>query len=275
MRKAVQHVAAGLLIGLLVGGTARSQEIRLVYIGPSASSVLLGVEQGLAEANILGRFTGQTYAVDKISIADVTAGGSSPLAILAAAAGADLLKIASAHEGASIPVFNLTAEDDSLRQRCSKNLLHVIPSRRMRADAVAQWQKSGGSGIAEALAWHADFVKFAARELNNRFRRERGRPMDDPAWAGWAAVKMLSEGVARSQTAEPIELLAYLKEEMEFDGQKGSAHSFRDNGQLRQPLLLVVDGKLVAEAPVRGVADPEDLDTLGLASCKGAAPSSR
>lgn len=92
--------------------------------------------------------------------------------------------------------------------------------------------------------------------------------MDSDAWAGWAALKMVSETVARTQSAEPKQILTYLREEMEFDGQKGIPHTFRDNGQLRQPLLIVEAGKLLGEAPIRGVVDTSNLDTLGLASCK-------
>jgi len=43
---------------------------------------------------------------------------------------------------------------------------------------------------------------------------------------------------------------------------------FRDTGQLRQPILLVENGKLVGEAPVPGVVDSNDLDSLGGTSCK-------
>ena len=53
-----------------------------------------------------------------------------------------------------------------------------------------------------------------------------------------------------------------------FDGIKGVPQSFRPNGQMRQRLLLVDDnGKIVAEAPIRGVVDGNDLDTLGQVSC--------
>ena len=92
--------------------------------------------------------------------------------------------------------------------------------------------------------------------------------MDDDAWAGWAALKLLSEAVARAQRTEPARILAYLRHEMAFDGQKGVPQTFRDTGQLRQPLLLVEAGKLVGEAPVPGIVDSNDLDSLGLTSCK-------
>jgi ABC transporter substrate binding protein (PQQ-dependent alcohol dehydrogenase system) len=167
-----------------------------------------------------------------------------------------------------VAVFNLTSDDDALRQACQPNLLHIAPSARMKADAVAQWHKKKPAAPVQAQAWHADFTKFAARELNNRFRKAHEIPMDDDAWAGWAALKMLSETVARIQTADPARTLTYLRTEMAFDGQKGVPHTFRDTGQLRQPLLLVEAGKLVGEAPVPGVATTNDLDSLGLTSCQ-------
>ena len=71
--------------------------------------------------------------------------------------------------------------------------------------------------------------------------------MDSDAWAGWAALKMVSETVARTQSADPKQVMTYLREEMAFDGQKGIPHTFRNNGQLRQPLLIVEAGKLVGE----------------------------
>jgi hypothetical protein len=46
----------------------------------------------------------------------------------------------------------------------------------------------------------------------------------------------------------------------------GTDMNFRPTGQLRQPLLLVEDGKIAGEAPVRGVAD--DLDSLGNVECE-------
>jgi hypothetical protein len=54
---------------------------------------------------------------------------------------------------------------------------------------------------------------------------------------------------------------------MEFDGQKGDYMTFRETGQLRQLLLVVVDGKLAGEAPVRGVAESDDLDSLDPLVC--------
>ena len=250
---------------------AEPESVRLLYVGPAESSALKGALQGLKEANILGGFTGHGYQLTQAGDTEKLGSPmtkSPPAAILAVLDSGELAALSDRFADAGVAVFNLTAGDDALRRQCRTNLLNVAPSDRMRADAVSQWRKRSDSPDIEALAWHGDFKKFAGRELNNRFRRTTGAVMDDGAWAGWAAVKMIAEAVARTRGTSPGDILVYLRDEMEFDGQKGVPHTFRDSGQLRQPLLIVEDGALAGEAPVRGVVETDDLDSLGLASCK-------
>jgi hypothetical protein len=259
-----------MLMLALWGTTGAVEEVQLVYVGSTTTSVWRGIEQGLREANILGGFTGYTYTVEPVSPEALLGAQRDklPLAVVAATDAETLQRLSARFVAANVAVMNLLADDDALRQACLPNLLHVAPSARMKADAVAQWQKRKPTAQVQARAWHEDFTKFAAGELNNRFRKAQGVLMDDDAWAGWAALKLLSEAVARAQSTEPARILAYLRHEMAFDGQKGVPHTFRDTGQLRQPLLLVEAGKLVGEAPVPGVVDTNDLDSLGLTSCK-------
>jgi len=233
-------------------------EVPLAFVGDTASSAHQGAEQGLAEAQVQGEFLGQRYRLD--------AKPEEAVAIVAAVPAAELEALAAAHP--EIPVLNVAAADDSLREHCRANLFHVLPSARMTADALAQWQqaKPDSQGVA-AQAWHPDFEKYAASQLNKRYTEQFAQPMDDRAWAGWAAVKLVSDTVAREQAATPAVLLDALRNRLAFDGQKGVDMSFRTDGQLRQPLLLVAGGRIVGEAPVRGVVDIEDLDSLGPARC--------
>ncbi len=249
---------------------AVAQDVKFIYAGEPQGSVWLGVKLGEHESNILGRFTGQTYTVEPMRPEALLSAKltSLPAAVIAATDVDTLRQLSTKFAPLGVAVFNVASGDDALRQVCLPGVLHTPPSARMRADAVAQWQQKQPQANVEAWAWHPDFKKFAARDLNNRFRKQHQHPMDSDAWAGWAALKMVSEAVARTQSAEPKQILTYLREEMEFDGQKGIPHTFRDNGQLRQPLLIVEAGKLVGEAPVRGVVDTSNLDTLGLKSCK-------
>ena len=249
------------LLLALAGSSTAAGKVTIFFVGAEASPAWKGAEQGIIEANILGRFTGQGYELKRSSASAVP---KAAAAVIVAAGGAAASGISDRIDGA---VVNVTDGSDSLRKGCRANLFHTIPSDRMRADALAQWRRNSKSQNNHARAWHPDFVKFAARDLNNRYRKTHGEAMDDEAWAAWAAVKTITEAVTRGQATDPVAIARYLREELEFDGQKGAPHSFRDTGQLRQPLLIVEDGKLVAEAPVRGVADPDDLDTLGLAAC--------
>jgi ABC-type branched-subunit amino acid transport system substrate-binding protein len=217
----------------------------------------------------LGRFTGQTYVVQQMRPEELLGKDQSPslVGVLAVTDVETLRKLGATFAPAQVAVFNLSLDDEALRQACLPNVLHTPPSAQMKADAVAQWQKRHPGAQVEAWAWHPDFEKYAGRDLNKRFREAFNVPMDNDAWAGWAAMRIVAEATARTQTTEPARILAYLRHEMEFDGQKGMPHTFRDTGQLRQPLLIVQDGKIVGEAPVRGAADPSNLDSLGMVSC--------
>ncbi len=262
-------IGFGFILGFWITAVT-AQDVQFIYAGKPEGSTWLGVKLGEHESNILGRFTGQTYAVNPMSPEALLNAklDTLPAAVIAAVDADKLRQLSAKFAPLSVTVFNVAIGDDALRQVCLPGVLHTPPSVRMQADAVAQWQKKHPEANVEAWAWHSDFKKFAARDLNNRFRKQFQKPMDSKAWAGWAALKMVSEAVARIQSAEPKQILTYLREEMEFDGQKGIPHTFRDNGQLRQPLLIVEAGKLVGEAPVRGVVDTSNLDTLGLPSCQ-------
>ncbi len=255
------------IVLLFCAATVAALEVRLIYVGSTDESAWLGVSQGQHEANIQGRFLDQTYTVERMTPEALSQSRPAAAAVVAAGEAAVLQDLSEAMNG--VVVFNVTADDDALRRVCTKNLLHVPPSSAMKADAVAQWLHKNPDATVEARAWHPKFVKYAARDLNKRFLRVQGVAMDDDAWAGWAAVRMVAEAVIRTQSNEPSALLAFMKTEIAFDGQKGVPHTFRDTGQLRQRMLIVDEaGKLTGEAPVRGVADTTDLDSLGVPSCQ-------
>lgn len=239
-------------------------DVRLHYVGPTEGSAWLGMQQGLAEANIQGEFLGQKYSLQVTTIEQL-ANLDNVTALLLATDAAQVLAVAKSKQFANVPVFNIISDADSLRSACLPNLLSLSVSQKMKQDAVEQMLKKNPDSKAQAQGWHKDFRKFAASQLNIRFTKAHGAAMDDDAWAGWAAVKLLSDTVARTQNSDAAVMLKYLKNDIAFDGQKGAGATFRDTGQLRQLVLLVEDNKIVAEAPLRGVKG--GLDSLGLASC--------
>ena len=239
------------------GATNKSNEIKLSFIGDSESLAFMGIKQGMAEANAQGVFIGKKYSL--------TASANSSTAIFTTKNAKHIALLSKAYPNKVI--FNLTAEDNDLRTECFANVLHMIPSQAMKEDAESQWLKKKAGSSATAQSWHHTFTKYAAGQLNSRFTQSSTHKMTDTAWTGWASVKLLSDTIARKQFTDTENLLKFFKTELAFDGQKGISLNFRDTGQLRQPLLLIENGKIAGEAPVRGVANTTNLDSLGLTHC--------
>jgi branched-chain amino acid transport system substrate-binding protein len=146
-------------------------------------------------------------------------------------------------------------------------------------DMIALWQASLESlqGV-WVTSWYHGLERFSARELNRRFYRRFEKPAEGSAWANWAAVKLVMEGVLRSASTETAALVNYFEGTPPFDGHKGRSLTFRDwDHQLRQPLyvLKVREDKpenpwdrlqLIGELPppaAPGQSVVEVLDTLG------------
>jgi len=93
--------------------------------------------------------------------------------------------------------------------------------------------------------WHSGLMKFGAEELNVRFRRRFGQPMDERSWHGWVAVKCAVELALRYPGGDPRARI----DDLRLDGHKGMMLSFdpRDR-HLVQPVYVVDgQGKLVEQ----------------------------
>lgn len=253
---------------LLLGTALFAEEVKIAYVGPplQSNSSGKGATLGLREAQLQGTFLGVEYSLTPADLKDLAILRGAD-AILVAGTPGRVLAVVEAVREQGVPVFNIASRQDALRAACAPNLLHTIPSDAMLAAAVAQWKQSSDAGSVSAQAWHPDFVKFAARDLNSRYLEAAGNDMDDESWAAWAAVRIVADAAVNLPEGTTAERLEYMRSEMEFDGQKGDYMTFRETGQLRQLLLVVVDGKLAGEAPVRGVAESDDLDSLDPLVC--------
>ncbi len=245
---------------LTLGEAIAANTVDILFVGEPGTPAHYGARQGLSEANAQGEFLGVTYRLVSADTAD-----ANPRAVVAAVNPTRLLRLREQRR--ELPVLNVTAMETTLREACEANLFHVIPSRAMLEDAENQWQRKNPGSAARARAWHRTFRKYAASQLNSRYHEQFGQDMVDEAWSGWAAVKLLSDTIARQPAITGAQLIEQLQTNLAFDGQKGSDMSFRETGQLRQPLLLVDNDKIVGEAPVRGVVNTSNLDSLGLSFC--------
>jgi ABC transporter substrate binding protein (PQQ-dependent alcohol dehydrogenase system) len=115
---------------------------------PPDDQGLQGARLGLADDNTTGRFTGQAFTLDE-SVAptggdvvaafhDLTAKGVR--LVVSDLDAPQLLAIAGLPDAAPLTLFNTAAPDDRLRGAdCRANILHLLPSRAMLADALVQY----------------------------------------------------------------------------------------------------------------------------------------
>ena len=108
---------------------------------------IAGARLGLAENRTTGRFLNQRY---EMAETEVPPGGdllgaarkalaATPVLVLDAPA-ADVLKIADLPEAREALIFDVASADDALRGAdCRANVLHTLPSRAMRADALMEY----------------------------------------------------------------------------------------------------------------------------------------
>ncbi len=133
----------------------------------------------------------------------------------------------------------------------------------------------GGAGLA-ARAWHWSWERYGAPQLNQRFDRRvkrsgipdiKNRQMNDIDWAGWAAIKLITNSVPEPSPDRQINLLQAVKhKDIALDVYKGSRGSFRSwNNQLRQPMLMATHDAVVAKLPNTKFLHPHFFeDTLGI-----------
>jgi ABC transporter substrate binding protein (PQQ-dependent alcohol dehydrogenase system) len=115
---------------------------------PPDDEGIQGARLGIADDNTTGHFTGQSFALIESA---VPAGGDVAGAFAGLAAkgirlvltdldAPELLAIAGLPIAAPMTIFNTAAPDDRLRGAdCRGNILHLLPSRAMLADALVQY----------------------------------------------------------------------------------------------------------------------------------------
>jgi len=326
---------------------------------------LLGSELAIVDNNTTGQFTGQQYNLKKLVLpldADIKQAftqyiPSDTTFIVSMLPAKKLQQLASLKEAQHKLIFDAATANDAFRNRqCRDNILHLLPSRAMRADALAQfmlkkrWNKwflvvgatpedrlysiaikraakrFGMKIVAEknwthtydarrtaqsdvpvftqevddydvlvvadeqglfgeylsyrtwtarpiigtqgliASSWHKTHEQWGAVQIQNRFKEQAGRWMQEQDYGAYLAVRAIGEASVRTQSNQLAPIKAYLlSDKFALQGYKGKPLSFRAwNGQLRQPVLLAAARSLVAVAPLEGFLHPNsELDTLG------------
>ena len=186
---------------------ADTQLIKIAYITqeqkiPAALSNLdafvqhkgmIGAEMAIVDNNTTGQFTGQKFELSKIIVpvdADIVQAFNKQLiedtVFIITNLPAEQLKKLTDLDSARISIseklfFDATTTDDSLRnEQCAKNSLHMLPSRAMRADALAQYMMKKRwnkwflvTGMTEADQHYSTAIKRAAKRFGIKIVEEK------------------------------------------------------------------------------------------------------
>lgn len=145
-----------------------------------------GAELGLRDSNATGRFLGLRFDLDaKVvepgdDIRQAFRGLADPRIVVLNAPAADVLAVVDLPEAHDSVLLNIGAPDTRLRDAdCRKNLLHVLPSRAMLADALVQflafkrWSRILLlTGPAPGDALYAEALKRSAKKFGARIVAE-------------------------------------------------------------------------------------------------------
>jgi ABC transporter substrate binding protein (PQQ-dependent alcohol dehydrogenase system) len=163
-----RHAVTLLFAVLLLTARARADEpaIQIGYLRsmvrhptisqldqPTPDAGLAGATLALDDNNTTGHLQGQNFELVDVPVrkgADLKAALDGLAAkgvklVMTDVAADGVLTLADGARARDMTIFNLAAPDDSLRQQdCRGNVIHVVPTRSMLADAVAQylvWKK--------------------------------------------------------------------------------------------------------------------------------------
>jgi ABC transporter substrate binding protein (PQQ-dependent alcohol dehydrogenase system) len=158
---------------------------------------LMGARAAIKDNNTTGTFLKQTYELVEVVVpedGDLTAALQEQLAagrrlFVADLHAGQLLALADLPDAADALILNARAMDDRLRNEdCRGNVMHVMPSRAMKADALAQylhWKRWTEAfvvhGQTEADLLYLEAVRRAAKKFNIEIVEERVFTGDAPS----------------------------------------------------------------------------------------------
>lgn len=209
-----------------VSGVAEAKVIRIAYLTrqerPRTPVTFLepvltdegvqGARLGVADNNSTGRFTGQSFELTEHIVpedGDITATMAALLEtgtriVIADLKRTDLLAVASVPGAEDAIIFNTRSTDDRLRNdECRANLMHIIPSRRMLADALGQylvWKQWTDwalvVGPTEEDEAYAEAIRRAARRFGARI-------VDEQSWTFEIGHRRVETGHVTIQSEVP------------------------------------------------------------------------
>ncbi|MFL5560336.1 MAG: hypothetical protein ACJ79K_02570 [Gemmatimonadaceae bacterium] len=233
--------------------TAAPDTLRVVLVIDDTSarrSLVRGTTLGAEEAARTGAMFGTPVALrivvragfESMSRAALSHASRVTRPSLYIVAGDSLLCSEVALQGGrdSTPVLDAGCPPASGAAGADRATVYTIDSR-ATVPAPAGAPASAAPDSSHLELWVASLEKFGGEQLNQRFRRRFGAPMDSDAWAGWFAMKIALDLALHAHASSGGALLARLADPAtSFDGQKGRPLRFSATAhRLVQPLYRV------------------------------------
>lgn len=185
---AADTIALAVKIGYLGEAIPEREPLSLVEV-VAADKGLAGARLGIEDNNTTGKFLNQSYSLSETIVPergdlhqaarDMSAAGIK--LVVAALTAERIAELADFPEMQDALIFNVQAQDDDLRiSGCRANIFNIIPSRAMKADALAQYLISKQwsrwvliSGALPADRAFADAIRRAAKRFGGKIVEER------------------------------------------------------------------------------------------------------
>jgi ABC transporter substrate binding protein (PQQ-dependent alcohol dehydrogenase system) len=218
-----------------IGWLSRSvkRTLPLSYLDqPPQNQGVQGVRLGIADNDTTGHFTGQSFALTE---AIVPAEGDAAVGLRGLAAqgirlvvtdlaAPELLSVAGMPDAAGITFFDAGSADDRLRgEDCRANILHLLPSRAMLADALVQYLVAKRWQVLLVVVGHGDGDREFAGDIRHAALKFQARIVQEKPWTFVPGARRTDTGhfaiqaeVARFTQGISYDVLVVADEEDEF-----------------------------------------------------------
>jgi ABC transporter substrate binding protein (PQQ-dependent alcohol dehydrogenase system) len=199
---------------------------------PPQDEGIQGARLGIADNNTTGHFTGQSFTLAEVIVpenGDVAASLRELAAkgiwlIVTDLVAPELLSVARMPEAAGITFFDAGTADDRLRgEDCRANIMHLLPSRAMLADALVQYLVAKRWQNLLLVVGHGDGDREFAGDIRHAALKFQARIVEEKPWTFVPGARRTDTGhfaiqaeVARFTQGITYDVLVVADEEDEF-----------------------------------------------------------
>ena len=199
---------------------------------PPQDEGVQGARLGIADNDTTGHFTGQSFTLTEAIVpedGDVAAGLRALAAkgirlVVTDLAAPELLSDAGVPEAAGITFFDAGSADDRLRGKdCRANILHLLPSRAMLADALVQYLVAKRWQNLLLVVGHGEGDHEFAGDIRHAALKFQARIVEEKPWTFVPGARRTDTGhfaiqaeVARFTQGINYDVLVVADEEDEF-----------------------------------------------------------